>query len=141
MHAPPEANGRFLAGPRSGGIPPVTHFRIAYQPITVVGPAFFDFLHGQDGLAPNGIEIHPVLAIGVGAGLPATALPPPSATSSSSSTSAASRCSGDMLVWVNSRSGIYHLPGTRWYGRTREGRFMCERQADADGYRAARNGT
>lgn len=29
--------------------------------ITITGPGFFDFLHGQTGVAPNGIEIHPVL--------------------------------------------------------------------------------
>lgn len=28
----------------------------------VTGVAFFDFLHGQTGVAPNGIELHPVLA-------------------------------------------------------------------------------
>jgi hypothetical protein len=27
----------------------------------VSGVAFFDFLHGQTGVAPNGIELHPVL--------------------------------------------------------------------------------
>ena len=27
----------------------------------VVGVAFFDFIHGQTGVAPNGIELHPVL--------------------------------------------------------------------------------
>jgi hypothetical protein len=25
------------------------------------GVAFFDFLHGQTGVAPNGIELHPIL--------------------------------------------------------------------------------
>jgi hypothetical protein len=28
---------------------------------TVSGVIFFDFLHGQRGVAPNGIELHPVL--------------------------------------------------------------------------------
>jgi hypothetical protein len=28
---------------------------------TVTGVAFFDFLHGQTGAAPNGIELHPIL--------------------------------------------------------------------------------
>jgi hypothetical protein len=28
----------------------------------VTGVAFFDFLHGQTGVAPNAIELHPVLA-------------------------------------------------------------------------------
>jgi hypothetical protein len=27
----------------------------------VVGVAFFDYKHGQTGVAPNGIELHPVL--------------------------------------------------------------------------------
>lgn len=30
---------------------------------TVTGVGFFDFQHGQSGLAPNGIELHPVLRI------------------------------------------------------------------------------
>lgn len=28
----------------------------------VTGVAFFDFKHGQTGVAPNGIELHPILA-------------------------------------------------------------------------------
>ncbi len=33
------------------------------QTATVIGVGFFDFVHGQNGVAPNGIELHPVLAI------------------------------------------------------------------------------
>lgn len=33
------------------------------QSITVTGIGFFDRIHGQEGVAPNGIELHPVLAI------------------------------------------------------------------------------
>lgn len=32
-------------------------------PITIRGIGFWDFLHGQTGVAPNGIEVHPVLNI------------------------------------------------------------------------------
>ena len=32
-------------------------------PVTVTGPAFFDFVHGQVGHAGNGIELHPVVEI------------------------------------------------------------------------------
>jgi hypothetical protein len=32
-------------------------------PVTVTGVAFFDTLHGQEGVAPNGIELHPILVI------------------------------------------------------------------------------
>jgi len=43
-------------------------------------------------------------------------------------------------VWVNTATGIYHYPGTRWYGNTKQGKFMSEKDARARGYRAARNG-
>jgi len=31
--------------------------------VQIMGIGFFDFIHGQAGVAPNGIEIHPVLDI------------------------------------------------------------------------------
>jgi hypothetical protein len=31
--------------------------------VTVRGVGFFDKIHGQTGIAPNGIELHPVLGI------------------------------------------------------------------------------
>jgi hypothetical protein len=37
-------------------------------PVTVVGVGFFDFIHGQTGVAPNGIELHPVLGMCFAAG-------------------------------------------------------------------------
>ncbi len=35
-------------------------------PVIVSGIGFFDYVHGQTGVAPNGIEIHPVLDIVIG---------------------------------------------------------------------------
>jgi hypothetical protein len=32
-------------------------------PVTVTGVAFFDTLHGQEGVAPNAIELHPIFVI------------------------------------------------------------------------------
>lgn len=49
-------------------------------------------------------------------------------------------CPGDEKVWVNTRSGIYHLAGERYYGSTKEGRFECKKAADAEGDRETRNG-
>ena len=40
-----------------------TSFKTANVPVTVTGVGFFDFLHGQTGVAPNGIELHPLLDI------------------------------------------------------------------------------
>lgn len=33
------------------------------EEVTVTGIAFFDKIHGQEGVAPNGIELHPILNI------------------------------------------------------------------------------
>lgn len=40
-------------------------------------------------------------------------------------------------VWVNTKSGVYHCPGTRWYGTTKSGTFMAEGEAQQHGYRPA----
>jgi hypothetical protein len=49
------------------------------------------------------------------------------------------RCPGSTVVWVNEHSHIYHFPGTRDYGRTTSGAYMCEAEAQASGSRAAMN--
>jgi hypothetical protein len=43
----------------------------------------------------------------------------------------------NVRVWVNTKSGVYHCPGTRWYGNTKEGEYMTQKQAQASGYRPA----
>jgi hypothetical protein len=52
----------------------------------------------------------------------------------SSSDIAAAKASGK--VWVNTESGVYHKGG-RWYGKTKQGKFMTEAEAKAAGYKAA----
>jgi hypothetical protein len=49
-------------------------------------------------------------------------------------------CPSDTVVWLNLPTGIYHLQGERWYGRTQHGAFVCEREADQAGDRETRNG-
>jgi len=41
-------------------------FKMAGQSVIVTGVGFFDYLHGQTGAAPNGIELHPVVALTAG---------------------------------------------------------------------------
>jgi len=53
---------------------------------------------------------------------------------------AQSHCAGDMVVWLNLPTGIYHFRGERWYGRTRSGAYVCRREADRACMRATRNG-
>jgi hypothetical protein len=47
---------------------PTSSFKTAGAPVTVTGVGFFDYLHGQTGVAPNGIELHAVLDIQFGGG-------------------------------------------------------------------------
>src|SRR5262249_5475592 len=41
------------------------------------------------------------------------------------------------LVWVNTSSKVYHKDG-KLYGKTKQGRFMTEADAQKAGYRAAK---
>jgi hypothetical protein len=45
---------------------PGDSFQTANVSVTVIGIGFFDFLHGQTGVAPNGIELHAVLDVQFG---------------------------------------------------------------------------
>jgi hypothetical protein len=68
--------------------------------------------------------------------------PTPAATGTggfASAQEAQNRCPGATVVWVNEHSHIYHLPGTRDYGNTKRGAYMCETEAQASGNRAAKN--
>lgn len=101
------------------------------SPVTIVvtGVGFFDFLHGQTGAAPNGIELHPVLKIELesDSGPPLVAAPQASTKEEKN----------EVKVWVNTRSGVYHCPGSRWYGGTKQGEYMGECEAKKVGYRPA----
>ena len=43
--------------------------------------------------------------------------------------------SGNVKVWVNTKSHVYHCPGARWYGNTKRGKFMSESEALSVGNR------
>ncbi len=64
-----------------------------------------------------------------GGGTPSTAAPIALAAPTASSG----------LVWVNTRSKVYHYPGHRWYGGTQQGKYVSEAAAIAEGDRAAQN--
>jgi len=41
---------------------PIARFKqVTPEKVKITGIVFFDFLHGQTGVAPNGVELHPVL--------------------------------------------------------------------------------
>jgi len=44
---------------------------------------------------------------------------------------------GDGKVWVNTKSGAFWRPGTQYYGKTKEGKYMTEAEALKAGYHPA----
>ena len=59
----------------------------------------------------------------------------PGQSSASTEEIAAAKASGK--VWVNLDSGVYHKSG-RWYGKTKNGKFMSEDEAKQAGYRESK---
>jgi hypothetical protein len=57
-----------------------------------------------------------------------------------SETSAQQHCPTDIVVWLNLPTGIYHFKGQRWYANTKNGSYVCEKEADNAGDRPSRNG-
>ncbi len=169
--------------------------RVIHARVTGVG--FFDYLHGQNGVALNGLELHPVLSIEFIDDAPVGTVPPPStelepfkptpaptkfhkapfkpAAPAPITTHGSPIKPEDSLpvlvhkapvtprvtpslkmhktpivphvpaspppvtadsnqVWVNLGTGTYWRQGTRFYGKTKRGRYMNEDEAIKIGF-------
>ena len=47
---------------------------------------------------------------------------------------------GHGLVWVNTETHVYHKEGSRFYGKTKKGKYVSEADAIKEGDRAAAKG-
>jgi DNA uptake protein ComE-like DNA-binding protein len=70
---------------------------------------------------------------------PAASAPASAPASAAKSAPQAQPSPGSGMVWVNLDSGVYHKEGTRYYGKTKNGKYMSEADALKAGYRAAKN--
>lgn len=99
--------------------------RVRCRPITAfLVPLLAAFLFTGAGWASNGSPKSAPAAVSHSA-----------KTNVTSAEIAQARAKG--LVWVNTRSHVYHTGG-RYYGKTKQGRFMSLADARKAGYRAAK---
>jgi hypothetical protein len=66
----------------------------------------------------------------------------PSAASVTGSTGTATPAPGGGrgLVWVNTETHVYHMEGSRFYGRSKKGKYVSEADAIKEGDRPAARG-
>jgi hypothetical protein len=70
---------------------------------------------------------------------PTAATAPTGANEFAAETLAKAHCPADLVVWVNLNTKVYHFSGNKNYGTTKEGAYMCEKDALGQGVRAAKN--
>jgi len=46
---------------------------------------------------------------------------------------------GTGKVWVNTETHVYHKEGSKWYGKTKHGKYLSEQDAIKEGDHAAKN--
>jgi hypothetical protein len=77
-----------------------------------------------------------VATLVVGSTFPAT----PELALFSTETQAQNHCPSDIVVWLNLPTRIYHWKYMRWYGNTKNGAYVCKKDADENGARGTLNG-
>ncbi len=66
---------------------------------------------------------------------PSTGIARPAPARSSATGATPAPGGGPGMVWVNSRSKVYHCQGDRYYGNTKQGSYMSEVAAKSAGDR------
>lgn len=49
-------------------------------------------------------------------------------------------CPSDVVVWLDTKTGAYHFKAQRWYGHTKYGAYVCEKESHRPGARVPKTG-
>lgn len=52
---------------------------------------------------------------------------------------AKAHCPTQTVVWVNTHGHVFHLPKSKYYGKTRYGAYACEKSAETAGFTASKH--
>lgn len=83
-------------------------------------------------------KITPLVTVGTAPAAPAPKPSPTAPAASANNSPPVQGSPGNGMVWVNTDSGVYHKEGTRYYGKTKHGKYMSEADAVKAGYRPAK---
>jgi hypothetical protein len=91
---------------------------------TVATPSSAMSAGGMNGTTTGG-------AMNTGAGQPA---------GFDTESAAQAHCPSDAVVWLNTKTKVYHDKGQLYYGHTKQGAYVCKKEADAAGDHETKNG-
>ncbi len=99
--------------------------------------AYKKYFHTDAPLAGAGAHRHHRRPTAEGLPLPSEPSAPGASLSPNPEVSPEAQTAAGERVWVNTRSGKYFLPGSRYYGQTKQGQYMSAEEARRLGYTAA----
>lgn len=83
-------------------------------------------------------RLHPRSAAKMASPAPASGAPAKSSRRAPTPQASQAPGGGNGQVWVNSETRVYHKEGSKWYGRTKHGKYLSEAEAQKEGYKAAK---
>jgi len=141
IRAPQQVHALALAFLQSFPDPPAASPEVAMSRIVAIAAllAFASpaFAQSRGTAVPNPMQSGaPAATAPTRMAAPTSRTPASSANQFASEPLAQAHCAGDSVVWVNLRSKAYHLKGTQYYGHTKSGAYMCQKDATAGGMHA-----